>query len=60
MSTRAPGTRLRLARFCLISFLAGLFWCSWSHVAEAQSLPYVVRVEEDWELQEDCTIGDLR
>ena len=50
MSTRAPGTRLRLAHFLLISFLAGLFWCSWSRVGEAQSLPYVVRVEEDWEL----------
>ena len=50
MSTRAPGTRLRLAHFLLISFLAGLFLCSWSRVGEAQSLPYVVRVEEDWEL----------
>lgn len=50
MSTRAPGLRWRLARFLAISSLAGLFWCAWSHAADAQSLPYVVRVEEDWEL----------
>jgi len=50
MSTRAPGMRPRLARLLLVSLLAGLFSCLWTAVAGAQTSPYVVRVEEDWEL----------
>ena len=50
MSIHAPGTRLRLARRCLIPLLAALVLSAWTGTARAQSTPYVVRVEEDWEL----------
>jgi hypothetical protein len=46
--------RLRLARRCLVVLLAAVVLGAWASVAWAQSVPYVIRVEEDWEL----VVGD--
>lgn len=50
MSCRVPVTRFRYPCRYLVLLLCMLCWGVLSQVANAQSLPDVVRVEEDWEL----------